>query len=226
MLTINKITNNIINISASSQEELNMSFLRFQEHYESPVWRGKIFTLGQYRQWYAETNGAFTYMTDWAGFNIPSYVLKPFINGLFDPLTPNEQQIVEWFKDRKDNFYIIGTQEGMISTLTHEIGHGLFYTDLGYRVKIQDILRKAQKICPKDYQKCKTILLQLGYSEDVIEDEIHAFMLTGTQHFIEKNIDLEKMQRKQICDTFLQYAEKTISKDLLKIAKDTINECK
>ena len=66
-LHIKKITDKIILVSADSQEELNRTFLRFQEHYESPEWKGKIFTDGQFRAWYSEKYGANTYERDWSG---------------------------------------------------------------------------------------------------------------------------------------------------------------
>ena len=52
--------------------------MRFQEHYESPEFTGTVFTVGAFRKWYAETYGAFTYASDWSGFNIPGTVLEPF----------------------------------------------------------------------------------------------------------------------------------------------------
>jgi hypothetical protein len=59
MLTIKKQPFNSVWIKASSQKELGNTFIRFQEHYESPNpdFRNKIFTLGQARQWYSITYG-------------------------------------------------------------------------------------------------------------------------------------------------------------------------
>lgn len=141
MLKVKSLTPKIILVSADSQAELNEAFLRIEEHYESPEWKGKIFTLGQYRKWYAETNGAFSYLTDWTGFNVPSDALKPFITGLFDPLTPNEQQLINWFKDRTDVFAVIGAQpDGKAQE--HEICHALWATDPAYRALATDMVKQ------------------------------------------------------------------------------------
>ena len=81
-------------VSADSQEELGNTFIRFQEHYENPHFKNQIFTLGQIRSWYSNTYGADTYQNDWSGFNFPSIILKPFREGLFDPLTDEEKALL------------------------------------------------------------------------------------------------------------------------------------
>ncbi|MEB3209634.1 MAG: hypothetical protein VKK63_12075, partial [Synechococcus sp.] len=86
-LKVKKQPFNSVWISADSQEELGNTFIRFQEHYESPKFKEQIFTVGQVRSWYSSTYGANTYEKDWSGYNFPSTVLKPFRDGLFDPLT-------------------------------------------------------------------------------------------------------------------------------------------
>jgi hypothetical protein len=76
-----------------NQYDLASTFLRFQEHYESPEFAGKVFTLDEYKNWYinhsprASKDGVFTYYEDWNGFNIPSKILKPFYGGKFSPLS-------------------------------------------------------------------------------------------------------------------------------------------
>jgi hypothetical protein len=85
-------------LTFDNQIDLTSTFLRFQEHYESPFFKGKYFTLDEFKEWYIKTSpngkksGKFTYYTDWGGFNIPSYILKPFYNGAFNPLSENEKQ--------------------------------------------------------------------------------------------------------------------------------------
>lgn len=75
---------NILEVHFDDPHDCAATFLRFQEHYESPEFRGKIFTLEEYQRWYiahsprGQTTGAFTYEEDWTGFNIPSEILDPF----------------------------------------------------------------------------------------------------------------------------------------------------
>lgn len=187
-LEVIKITDKIIRVKAESTNDLAKYFLRFQEHYESPYWRGKIFTLGQYRQWYAEATGAFTYYEDWTGFNIPSFVLAPFRQGLFDPLTVKEKELLNLFKYRNDDFYIIGSQDA--DSLNHELAHGFFYTDAEYKKNVLKILNRYFA----ELQVVRDFLLKKQYHESVILDEVHAYVgvdfdwLTKRDVHVSKNI--------------------------------------
>ena len=153
-----------------TRREQNSTFLRFQEHYESPLFRGKIFTLAEYRKWYTKWKGKFSYYSDWSGFNIPSYVLKPFYDGKFNPLSEKEKKLLKLFEKKKGDFYIIGVFGNLrTSALKHEVAHGLFYTNKEYRKKVLRVLRKC------DLKKMKKRLKVKGYDDSVLEDEINAY---------------------------------------------------
>jgi hypothetical protein len=163
---------NSVWVWADSQEELGLTFMRFQEHYESanPNFRDNIFTLGQLRHWYSETYGANNYHTTWIGFNFPSKVLIPFRDGLFDPLTVEENKLLELFRYRRDNFYIIGAQNN--STLRHELSHALYASNKKYKLEIDTFLKKNQK----KLKDTNTYILEKGYCKEVLNDEIQAYI--------------------------------------------------
>lgn len=194
-MEINKITQQIIQVICEDQLALTSLFLRFQEHYESPKFRGKIFTLGQFRDWYARENGGFTYHTDWNGFNIPSYVLEPFIKGLFDPLTDEERQFLDLFKDRTDKYYIIGTHEDASGTLDHEVCHGLYYINSEYQKEVDQVLfEMGDLLIP-----LKQWLLKSGYAVEVLEDECHAYVSADWKWLKEKHsIEIPEEYHKQL----------------------------
>lgn len=173
MLKIKKSKFNSVLISADSDQELAESFLRFQEHYESPFWADKIFTIGQYKKWYSEKYGADTYTRDWSGFNFPSKVLVPFKEGLFDPLTKNEKIILNFFKYRNDNFYIIGSNSNDV--LKHELCHALYYTNENYKKNINNLILKNKN----KLNKALNYLIKIGYHKKVIFDELQAYVLDG-----------------------------------------------
>lgn len=172
MLKIKNQPYNSVWISADSQEELGKTFIRFQEHYESPNpnFRGKIFTLGMVREWYSIKYGADTYHHDWTGFNFPSRVLIPFKQGLFDPLTQEETELLNLFKYRSDHFYIMGAQN--IDTLRHELCHALYDSNIKYRTEIDNYINKHKK----QLAKAKKYILDKGYSREVINDELQAYI--------------------------------------------------
>ncbi|NQZ84606.1 MAG: hypothetical protein HRU03_02710 [Nanoarchaeales archaeon] len=169
------ISKNIILLVFKNQLEITSTFLRFQEHYESPKFRNKIFTLDEYKLWYTSIKGKFSYYTDWNGFNIPSHILTPFYNKQFKDLTSAENQILELLKNKKEEFYIIGIHKNsrnLKQVLKHETAHGLFYTNKEYKDKIQDKLKQYKL----DKLK-KSLLNSGGYHSEVIEDETHAYSL-------------------------------------------------
>jgi len=49
-MKITNINNSIVRVHFETQKELTKTFIKIQEHYESPEFRGKIFTLGQFRE--------------------------------------------------------------------------------------------------------------------------------------------------------------------------------
>lgn len=163
---------NSVWVWADSQEELGLTFMRFQEYYESanPLFKGKIFTQGQLKQWYSETYGANNYHSTWVGFNFPSHVLEPFKNGLFDPLTIEETRLLELFKYRSDKFYIIGAQNN--SVLRHELAHALYASNSSYRNEIDQLIKQNQKKLNKTIK----YILSKGYCKEVVNDEIQAYI--------------------------------------------------
>lgn len=172
MLHITKQPYNSVWIKADSQDELGLTFMRFQEHYESanPNFRNNIFTVGQLKRWYSETYGSNCYHIHWVGFNFPSSVLTPFKDGLFDPLTLEEQRLLELLRYRKDNFYIIGAQDNSI--LRHELAHALYASDSKYRNEINNFISKNKS----KFKKASEYIISKGYCKDVLNDELQAYI--------------------------------------------------
>jgi hypothetical protein len=155
--------------------EAAMTFMRFQEHYESPKYRNKIFTREEYMEWYQTYNNKpnFTYYQDWSGFNIPSYVLLPFFSGAFKGFTRREKEFMNLFRNCTGQYYIIGIKKGSKVTLKHELMHALYYTNPKYRQSVERILDSGPNLTP-----IATRLKVLGYHPEVIRDETHAYLLT------------------------------------------------
>lgn len=163
-------------VESARQLELAATFVRFQEHYESPRFRGRVFTLQQFIDWHAAERGEFTYFQDWSGFNIPSWVLEPFFAGLFDPLEERERRLLELFRGQSSPFYVIGVVGDGASvdraTLEHELAHGLYSTCAPYRRDVRACLNG------EDTDALERELVALGYCAQVLQDEVHAYLLT------------------------------------------------
>lgn len=177
------VGSNIFLLIFDNQQDVASTFLRFQEHYESPEFKGKVFTLDQFKKWYiqnsprGQTTGQFTYYSDWNGFNVPSYVLQPFRDGKFDPLSDKEKQLLQLFDGVEGDFYVIGVHRGMgeekiKQSTRHEVAHALFYIDPQYRHEALETLRQY------DVSALRTELASLGgYADAVLEDECQAYSL-------------------------------------------------
>lgn len=154
---------NLILVRTRRQYTLASTFLRFQEYYENPKFRGEIFSLEEFMDWYAMRFGNFTYCQDWDGFNIPSSVLKPFREGKFNPLSKKEEWLLGLLADMSEPFYVVGIYGDKLDlrTLKHELVHGLYYTVPEYRKDVQKILR------PKKIHRLAEVFKKMGYSESV-----------------------------------------------------------
>jgi hypothetical protein len=184
-------------LSFSTRAEMCSAFLRFQEHYESPEYAGKIFTLGEFKEWYRGDKKVFTYYEDWSGFNIPSWVFQPFKEGKFKNLTSREKWLLDLFVDKKEPFYVIaihGDDDLKEDTLKHEIAHGMFYTNSEYRQTALKALKGLKKKTKKKLKK----FLRKEYAETSIVDEMHAYTLEGLSYLKDNGIkgkDLKKVSK-------------------------------
>ena len=161
-------------IESRTRQDLAATFMRFQEYYESPEFKGRIFSIEDFSCWYALKFGSFSYSSDWYGFNIPGTVLTPFKNGDFDPLTPKERRLIDFCSDIDGNSYIIGatpSAEYFKETIQHEFIHGVFHTNSEYKREVIN--------CVNDFniQTVSKGLLKMGYCDDVVIDETNAYVL-------------------------------------------------
>ncbi len=190
-------------IESQSRQDLAGMFMRFQEYYESPEFKGKVFSVDEFTHWYATKYGSFSYAKDWYGFNIPTTVLAPFRHGDFNPLTVREKKILEICKEAGDNSYIIGATpdaEYFKETVKHEFVHGAFYINSDYR--------KEVIACVANYriQPVTKGLIKMGYCNDVVVDETNAYVLVEPdtiQEFV--SIDNTKNLREQLDKIFGKY---------------------
>jgi len=194
-MTRKDITDKIFFVSFDSKVEAAKTFCRFQEHYESPEFKGKIFSLLEFARYYKKENGSFSYYKDWSGFNIPSYVLAPFYDGRFKNLSKREKAILDMFKEDVGDFYIIACQGDKILDLEHEIMHGLYYTNEEYRQDVEKLLARQEELFPETVTQIYDIFEEEGYDESVFRDELHAYLCDfGCHEFLEScGMSMEKL---------------------------------
>lgn len=182
--TIKEIRKRVYLIESDTQYEIASMFLRPQEYYESPYEniRGKYFTLEEYMDTYVKATGAFTYYTDWCGFNIPSATFKKFLTTFAYDLKWKENLLVDLIKQinptLEGDFYIIGAckESSNKEALAHETAHAFWALDSEYRDKMFYIVQGLSK---NMYEDAYYALISRGYDFHVVDDEIHAYLATA-----------------------------------------------
>jgi hypothetical protein len=72
--------------------------------------------------------------------------------------------------------YIIGADSIDSGTFTHEVCHGLWYTNAAYKKQAKNVL----DVIAKEHKDIfKTNLIEMGYTTGVIDDEIQAYLTTN-----------------------------------------------
>jgi len=176
----------IVHLIFPTQYLMTSSLLRFQEHYESPKFRGKIFGLEEYMDWYAATHGGtFSYFEDWVGFNFPSHILRMF-EGDYSSKEEAVTLVVDGVmrKHGLDKCYVLGTAIGGEEAIDHEIAHALYSLYPEYA-------RQVNRLCRTHAEALKPLeawLKGTGYHKKVWNDEVNAYLLTGLSSVCELDI--------------------------------------
>lgn len=209
---IKQIVDRVYQLSFKNRFDLTMTFMRFQEYYESPKFRDKVFTFAEFMRWYSVKygKGAFTYTKDWNGFNIPAVKIKELMDRLveeqliedlteydllmFGLIHKIKEKVGDW------NFYLIGIHGDDVSTAKHEICHGMFWTNETYRKEATTLVKNLPK---KARQNLEKVLKKRGYHPSVFVDEINAYMSTGLINKMNKK--LLKRYRKDFKLLFRRY---------------------
>lgn len=196
-------------LSFKDDMRMSLSFMRFQENYESPKFKGKYFDVLEYVEWYCKSRDQkyFSYMEDWGGFNIPDYVVARMMENLND-FSKFEMNIIDSNRSirldldsrsrHSDKFYLIGALAGDETTLDHELSHGLWHTNPLCRRRSKSIIKGLKK---KEYDSLKSWLIEMGYHKSVIDDEINAYLSTGIEHDVK---GLKKSQIDKISKPFIE----------------------
>ena len=187
-ITKKKLAKGVYLLRFATQYQLASTFLRMQEHYESPRFSGHVFSLEEFMDWYAAENGAFTYYEDWAGFNVPSTAFAPFYQGKFDPLLEKEKRLLQLFEKVQGRFYVIGIYER--GDLTHELAHALYFTDAAYRQAVRQSMRGY------DTSALAKRIARAGYARHVVRDEVQAYLIAPAGQLGKASRALEPLRKK------------------------------
>ena len=213
MFGLRRVCPNIYLLTFDNSVELCAHFMRFQEMYESdsPRFKGKSFELIDYITWYASRNDEdekFTYFDDWGGFNIPLHIITDWkpkakeINNYDRFMIAIAEKIIKDSGGDEHAPYLVGCKTGNAQTMAHEVAHGLYYTDAEYMKEMDELTNALPK---QMYLKCSNALIGMGYDSSVIDDEIQAYMATGSLGTFPK---IRKEKRSPFENVFKKYVRK------------------
>jgi len=198
-----KVTDNIFMIKMKNQYQLTSTFMRLQEFYESPYEsiRGNYFTVEQYMDTYAANMGNFTYNTDWNGFNVPGDVLNKFFR-LFEDGMEGNRRLLRKEKELRmlllsagvfklEKFYVIGVHEGSKDCTDHEMAHAYYYVDEDYK-------KEMDAINPPLIDEFSQALLDMGYCDEVADDEMQAYLATSSYWYLLKTFGFGNIPWRQV----------------------------
>jgi len=209
-IKVKKLFPKIYLLMFDTQYELCMSFVRWQEFYESPKFRGKYFDLEEYIDYWSKDfgGGSFDYPAVWGGFNIPGKVIDDWISISVekqDRDRENEVLILLCDTLRNDNLYLRDTyiiathkeqeEREINTTIDHELAHAFYYVYPEYKSSCNKLLKKVSKVA---YTNAKVMLVKLGYCRASIKDEMQAYFST----YNEKEILTPRMDFCKNFETF------------------------
>jgi hypothetical protein len=177
MFTADFIRPGVLHLQFDSARELATYFLRAQEYYESPKFKGEAFTIDEYAEWYAQENGGFSYYDDWSGFNVPAESILELHSRIPD------WRHQDWFMHGmaqvakstapEGRGYLIGTSTEKDYVLRHEIAHALYHVSSEYRQKADELI---QGLDPEFREALTDWLRETGYHPSVFDDETQAYL--------------------------------------------------
>lgn len=211
----------IVHLNFETQYQLCSSFVRIQEFYESPYARirNQFFTLDMFMDAYVEDKGEFTYFTDWSGFNVPGNAILNFwelYRGTLDAgyrydcnLRAKEHAVLSpvmpKLEKQEIDFYIIGTYGAIEETskpyVDHEIAHAYYYLNHVYRRFCNEIYAELDQVVRS---KVAVGLMEMGYSEQVIEDETQAYFATDDEDVLRTRFGLGDADLGDIRDRYIK----------------------
>ncbi len=190
--TLNEIKPQVFLLDFDDRYDAGMSFLRFQEYYESPnpKFRGKSFTIFEFMKWYSQAygNGTFSYPKDFCGFNIPGYIIADALNHMDE--RPNEydhfmSKIDDDIGKSVQNYYLIGVSESNQKTIDHELAHAYFYLNSKYR---KDMKKLVADLPAKTRDGIFAELKKMMYDKKFYIDECQAYLSTSVIDFFDTKV--------------------------------------
>lgn len=210
----------IFEITSDKKSDVARIVVRPQEHYDQKDFKDKIFTLDEFKKYYSKGR-EFTYYYDWNGFNFPDYAVKKFLEGKFDPLSPEEKWLIDNIKSKVDiskPYYIVGYSGDDKPTVNHERAHALYYMSPEYKKSADAIINSIPK---EELKVLNKFLDDRNYHSSVYKDEMQAYLMADKDYLMKHDgwSDFYEPYHKKLRDEFNKYFNNVGSDELSKGGK-------
>lgn len=180
-ITLTELAPGLIHLDFLTKIQMNKALMRPQEFAENPKLKGVVASSRRIQRYYKSFfgNGRWDYHKAILGCNIPGHCFDYLKDGRAKP-TASEQEVLDLLAPYEGKFYVIASADSdhkanTNDALEHEIAHGTFYLDEEYReVVISEIVSNPH------YKKLWNAVKRMGYHDDVVIDEINAYIVTDT----------------------------------------------
>ena len=201
-MNVKKIDDLLLVLEFNSKVEMNRVMWRVTEFCEGPSsLMGRKFHFDDFIDEYIEFDGVLGYFSFWEGHNFPKHKLIKFMYAFSGDLTTREKNLLNVSNLIEDDGYIIAYVKGDDMTFKHEMAHALFFNNLDYATECINALKNI----PKDvFEKYRNALKDLNYNDEVIDDEMQAYLVAYDKDEWDKlfpEVDITRMDNIQF---FLQ----------------------
>lgn len=169
-------------VQFEDKRDLALSFCRTQEFQESKLSniKGIPVSFAEFVHAHMDSKGVITYFHEWDGYNFSDEVWRKWLPW---ERTKHERELIEIMEahlNMRKPFYVIGAMIGDNETVKHELAHALWYLDANYRRMAGAIMQTFKDYDRFDYDRMCAALSNMGYADEVLDDELQAYMSTGT----------------------------------------------
>ncbi len=176
---------NCLLLEFETRKELTLTFCRVEEYYEGkPSVNGKYITLEKFIDEFMTDDGVIDYFYSWSGFNIPGKYFKEWFGQNASDKTKWEIQLANVVSNKIDMtkpFYVIGALKGADAVISHELAHALYSLNEKYKSAMSTLNLEFRNIQLGEYNKIIKKLKNMGYGDNVAQDELQAYMSTSTK---------------------------------------------
>lgn len=177
-MKVTKLSNRALLIEFPTRKEMNLTCFRMSEFSEGLPELRKFYTPDIFIDLVSTKKGNIKYFSYWEGHNIPLQKIIEFGNVFKGNVSDRETAVMVAAKSIDTDGYIIFAQEGDEITIKHEKAHFYYHEEPIYKQRADALV---EKIGANNIVEMNRGLLKEGYSQDVLQDERHAYLTAYNQ---------------------------------------------